>query len=125
MAITEERLRILKMIEDKVITAAEGARLLTAIEESAPKQQPARSGSVEPRWFRVRITDLKSGRKRVNVSIPMGLVDVGMRMGARFGPDIEGFDFSEIAEAIRQGVQGKILDVQDAEDGERVEIYVE
>ncbi|MBC8450153.1 MAG: hypothetical protein H8D78_20670 [Chloroflexi bacterium] len=124
MTTTEERLRILKMIEDGTITAEEGARLLAALEEARPKRQPP-SGAVPPRWFRVRVTDLQSGKAKVNVNIPMGLVDVGLKMGARFGPDIEGLDFSEVAEAIRQGVQGKILDVEDAEDGERVEIYVE
>jgi len=125
MASTEERLRILKMIEEGTITAEEGDRLLAALEEARPKREPPRSEAAPPRWFRVRVTDLQSGKARVNVNIPMGLLEVGLKMGARFGSDIEGLDFSEVAEAIRQGVQGKILDVEDAEDGERVEIYVE
>ena len=73
----------------------------------------------------MRVTDLQSGKHKVNVNIPIGLVDVGLKMGARFAPDMEGFDFAQVAEAIRQGVQGKIIDVEDSEDGERVEIYVE
>jgi hypothetical protein len=125
MTTTEERLRILGMIEEKVITAEEGARLLAALEESMPERGTSRGQGAPPRWFRVRVTDLESGRTRVNVNIPIGLVDVGLKMGARLGPDIEGFDFSEVADAVRKGVQGKIFDVQDAEDGERVEIYVE
>ena len=125
MTTTEERLRILQMIEDGVITAEEGARLLAALGESTPKREPPRSGAVPPRWFRVRVTDLQSGKHKVNVNIPIGLVDVGLKMGARFAPDMEGFDFAQVAEAIRQGVQGKIIDVEDTEDGERVEIYVE
>jgi hypothetical protein len=32
---------------------------------------------------------------------------------------------SEIMEALRSGVTGKIVDVMDEEDGEHVEIYVE
>lgn len=125
MTTTEERLRILKMIEEETITAEEGAGLLSALEESASKKKPARGDAVPPRWLRVRVTDLQSGKSKVNVNIPMGLVDVGMKMGARFVPDVEGLDFAEMAEAIRQGVQGKIIEVEDSEDGERVEIYVE
>ena len=125
MTITEERLHILQMIEDGVITAEEGARLLAALGESTPKREPPRGDAVPPRWFRVRVTDLQSGKSKVNVNIPIGLVDVGMKIGARFVPDVEGLDFAEMAEAIRQGVQGKIIEVEDSEDGERVEIYVE
>jgi hypothetical protein len=55
----------------------------------------------------------------------MSLVNVGIKMGARFAPDIEGIDFDEIVAAIKSGSQGKIVDVVDEEDGERVEIYVE
>jgi hypothetical protein len=125
MTATDARLRTLRMIEEGTITAAEGARLLTALEEPKPERRAQAGDPLPPRWFRVRISDLESGQSRVNVSIPLGLVDVGLKMGARFAPDIEGFDFSELAEALGQGVQGKILDAVDAEDGERVEIYVE
>jgi hypothetical protein len=71
------------------------------------------------------VTDLNSGRNKVNINIPMSLVNVGLKMGARFAPDIEGIDFDEVMEAVRSGSQGKIVDVVDEEDGERVEIYIE
>ncbi len=78
-----------------------------------------------PRWFRVRVTDLATGRPKVNVNIPMGLVNVGLKMGARFVPDMEGVDMAQVIEAIKSGQQGKIMDVSDEDDGERIEIYVE
>ncbi|MCL4872369.1 MAG: hypothetical protein KJ063_25690, partial [Anaerolineae bacterium] len=61
----------------------------------------------------------------VNVNIPFGLVNVGLKMGARFTPDMEGVNFDELMEAVRSGQQGKVLDVTDEEGGERVEIFVE
>jgi len=125
MTTAEERLRILKMIEDGTISAEEGAKLLDALEEPTPKGEPPEGSLSPPRWFRVRVTDLKSGESKINVSIPMGLVDIGLKIGAHFAPDLEGFDFAKVAEAIRQGAQGKIVDIEDLEDGERVEIYVE
>jgi hypothetical protein len=48
-----------------------------------------------------------------------------MKMGARFSPELEGMDFNEIAEIIKGGGQGKVMDVIDEEEGEGVEIFVE
>lgn len=126
MATTEERLQILKMIEEGKISAADGADLLRALDRDnrSPAVEPLK-GSSSPRWFRVRVTDTASGRHKVNVNIPMGLVNVGIKMGARFAPEVEGVNYDDLMEAIRSGQQGKILDITDEEDGERVEIFVE
>jgi hypothetical protein len=130
MSLKEERMQILKMIEAGTITADEGARLLAALEEGAGKGEgPAAGGLLagtgKARWMRIRVTDLKTGRAKVNVNLPMGLVNVGMKMGARFAPEMGDVDLDEIMEAIKEGAQGKIVEVEDEEDGERVEIYVE
>ncbi len=126
MATTEERMQILKMIEEGKISAAEGADLLRALDkkESGTVNEPLRGASA-PRWFRVRITDVASGKNKVNVNIPMGLVNVGVKMGARFAPDMEGVNYEELMEAIRTGTQGKVIDITNDDDGERVEIFVE
>jgi len=122
MATSEERLRILKMVEQKQISAADGAKLLAALQaganESAP--QPARA-----RWLRVRVTDRASGRNKVNVTIPVGLLDVGLKMGARLPAEMTGMDLSAIHAAIKQGIQGKIVEVDDEDDDEHVEVFVE
>jgi hypothetical protein len=119
-------MQILKMIEEGKISASEGADLLRALdrEGSEPSTEPLK-GATAPRWFRVRITDTRTGKNKVNVNIPMGLVNVGMKMGARFTPEVEGLDFEELVGTIRSGAHGKVMDVVDAEEGERVEIFVE
>jgi hypothetical protein len=126
MANSEERLQILKMIEDGKISASEGAELLRTLAQNS-RTQPVEplKGSSNPRWFRVRVTDLSSGRDKINVNIPMGLVNVGIKMGARFVPEMEGVGYQEILQAIRSGQQGKVLDITNDEEGERVEIFVE
>ena len=129
MATPEERMQILKMIEAKQITAEEGAKLLGALgekdgssEPTSPSPSPATSG----KWFRVRVTDAKSGRRKVNVNIPLGLVDVGLKMGARFAPaGLEGLDIEKVIAAIKTGGEGKIVDVSNDEDGEHVEVFIE
>lgn len=124
MSTSEERMRILKMVAEKQITAEEGARLLEALRNASSEGQ-ARAEATKARWVRVRVTDRGTGKQKVNVNIPVGLVDVGLKMGARFAPDMAGMDLQTIQAAIRDGLNGKIIDVDDEEDNERVEIYVE
>jgi hypothetical protein len=119
-------MQILKMIEQGKISAADGAELLRALDrDNAARPTEPLKGASTPRWFRVRVTDLSTGKSKVSVNIPMGLVNVGMKMGARFAPDMEGVDFEELTEAVRSGASGKVMDVIDEEEGERVEIFVE
>ena len=126
MATTEERMQILNMVAEGKITAEEGAQLLGALEPERKKEVRLASESPStPRWFRVRVTDLETGKNKVNVNLPMSLVDVGTRMGARFAPELEDVDFHDIIEQVKSGAQGKIVEVEDLEGGERVEIYVE
>ena len=73
----------------------------------------------------MRVTDVNTGRNKVNINIPMGLVNVGIKMGARFAPEIEGQQLEDILDAVRSGQLGKVMDITDDEDGERVEIFVE
>lgn len=119
----EERMRILKMIADKQITAEEGARLLEALRAGSGGASREEAGRA--RWLRVKVTDRHSNRIKLNVTVPIGLVDVGIKMGARFAPEIGGMDTGVIQDAIREGVQGRIVSFDDEEDGERVEIFVE
>ncbi len=131
MANIEERMKILKMIEEGKISADEGAKLLSALSEprrgmSAPPRPPMPPGmGGGARWLRIRVTDTKTGRSKASVQIPLALVDAGMKIGAHFAPEVEGVDMTNVMEALRMGVTGKIIDVVDENDGEHVEIYVE
>jgi len=113
------------MIQSGQITAEEGARLLEVLKEKDhPKEEP-RPGSrgKMPSQFRIRVTDLKTGRQKVDMRMPWSLVNVGINMGARFAR--EEIKVEDFVEAIQAGAEGKIMDVVDEEDGERVEIFVE
>ncbi len=123
---SEERMKILKMIEEGKISADEGSKLLAAL-SGARKGIPTspRPSGGSARWLRIRVTDVRTGRSKASVQIPLALVDAGMKIGAHFAPEVEGVDMSNVMDSIRMGVTGKIIDVVDEEDGEHVEIYVE
>lgn len=97
----------------------------------APGATPAQSASQShpngaPRWLRIRVSDVDSGRNKVSVNIPFRLANWGLRMGARFSPEVGNVDLSELSDLLQQdGLSGKLIDVVDEDDGEHVEIYVE
>ena len=126
MATTEERMKILNMIREGKISAEEGAKLLSALGDSEkPTRAPSSKASGEPRWFRVRVTDLVNGKTKVSVNIPFGLMEWGMQIGAQFAPEVGDLDFEQLKEMLESGVEGKVVDVIDEEDGEHVEIFIE
>ncbi|HBX71195.1 MAG TPA: hypothetical protein DEH25_17925 [Chloroflexi bacterium] len=128
MNTTNERMLILKMIETGKISAEEGAKLLTSVDPEPPVKGPKavvprRTG--EAQWFRVRVSDSKTGKMKAMVNLPISLMDWGLRVGAQFAPEMEGIDLGELSEILRSGADGKIVEVIDEEDGEHVEIYIE
>ncbi len=125
MATSEERMKILKMIEEGKVTAEDGAKLLAALSEGRQSAQASSRAGMMGRWLRIRVTDVATGRSKAAVQIPLGLIDAGMKIGAHFAPEVEGVDLSHVMEAVRSGMTGKIIDVTDDEDGEHVEIFVE
>ncbi|HNT25886.1 MAG TPA: hypothetical protein PKM21_16070 [Anaerolineales bacterium] len=124
MATTEERMRILRMIQEGKITAEEGAKLLSALRESRREPRlPLAPGRTARGTLRVRVTDMATGKTKVSVNLPLSLVDAGMGIASQYAPDV---NFGEIADAIRSGqMEGKIVDVIDEEDGEHVEVFIE
>jgi hypothetical protein len=126
MATTEERMKILNLIREGKITAEEGAKLLAALGESQKAaRMPATRATGEPRWFRVKVTDMVNGKTKVSVNIPFGLMEWGLQIGAQFAPEVGDIDFAQLKEMLQSGVEGKIVDVIDEEDGEHVEIFIE
>lgn len=128
MTISEERMRILQMIQEGMITAEDGIRLLDSIEQSE-KQGVSPDSDTESnrtaRFFRVVVTDTQTEKIRVNVRLPISVINAGFKMGARFAPEVQGLNSADMMEHIRSGVVGKIIDVYDDKDGEHVEVFLE
>ncbi len=125
MATNEERMKILKMIDEGKITADEGAKLLATLSENrkaAPRKPVSQASFGGARWLKVRVTDMVTGRAKATVNLPLGLVDAGLNIASKYAPDVA---FDELVEAINAGAEGKIIDVVDEEDREHVEIFIE
>ncbi|MGB9896781.1 SHOCT-like domain-containing protein, partial [Thermanaerothrix sp.] len=125
----EERLRVLELVSQGKISAEEGARLIEALERvettPPPTAKPPTLQPASPRWLRVCITNLHSGRTLVNMRLPVSVLEAGLRLGARLGPSLTADQQAHILRAVRAGYSGLILDVRDEEAGERVEILLE
>jgi hypothetical protein len=127
-----DRLRILQLLEQQKITAAEAAELLAALGGRDARKRDRNRWLVDDlappadraRYFRVRVTDQRSGRLRTNVSVPIGMIGFGLGFARRFRhiPGVETVD--DLFDAVRAGRRGTIFDVAN-DSGERVEIFID
>ena len=125
-----EKIKILQMIQDGKITPEQGIELLNAFETSKTEKQKIEEETrgVEnsnPQWLRIVVTDLSSGKKKVNVRLPAGLINTGTRFGARFTTDLHHLSPDRLKDLVRSGKTGLILDMVDEESNEHVEMYLE
>jgi hypothetical protein len=52
-------------------------------------------------------------------------VSAGLRIGQRYAPELHGVDLDYLLDEIQRGANGKLVEVEDQEDNERVEIFVD
>jgi hypothetical protein len=135
----EERLEILRLVENQTVTAEEAARLLEALDRSDRARQdtiafmpgvppiPQRVFAPPPprprgRNVRIRITDTSEDEDTLNLVLPYPLLETGLKMAKRIAPD-QMLDAKDIRESIDEGFEGSILDIRDGD--QRVQIIVE
>lgn len=126
MALKDEKMQILGMVEEGKITSEEAIELMEALEKQEDK---VLTTTVNPKWLKVRVMDEKDNIK-VRVNFPLRLVDIGIKVGTAFSPELREAglkqeDIQEILEAVKSGAEGKIVDVFDEESKTKVEVYVE
>ena len=132
--LSEERLEILRLVENQTVTAEEAGRLLEALDRSdrshSVSQPTAPFTPVPPfppaplpqRSVRIRITNTTSGKAQINLVLPYRLVDSGIKLAKRFAPE-HLLDSRDIRRSIDEGFSGPLLDLVDGE--QRIEIIVE
>lgn len=121
MAADSERVKILEMIQEGRISAAEGIALLEKCEAQPHAAEMPTQG---PRWLHVVVTDVVSGKTHVNVRMPVSLINAGSKLGVHLHSELNGMNMDEVREMIREGYVGTVLDITD-EDDERVQLVLE
>jgi polyhydroxyalkanoate synthesis regulator phasin len=120
---TDERNRILNMIESGQITAGQAAQLLDTL---LPEHEQS-SGQMENRTLRIWMTDMPTNRSKMNMTatMPLYLVSMSLRLLARLLSQLNDSTIQNVIRAIERGTTGRLLDLQDLEEGKRLEIFVE
>jgi len=133
------RSEILAQLASGQITADQAAEQLrgptTAEDPAAPTAAPAapkapaltpeQSAKLANHWLRIRVSDLETGRQRVAVNLPLALVPIGLRLGAKYAPEVAQLDPNEILAMLQSGFTGPLVDVEDLDGGEHVQIFIE
>ncbi len=119
MASSAERMTILRMIEQGKISAEDGARLLSALgdKQNAGSQERPHVFDTS-RSLQVRVTDLGTNRQKVNVNLPVGL----LQLAWRWLPASAQVQLEQVQSAIDSGASGRLIEVVDQESGVRVEV---
>ena len=125
----DERLRILKMVEDGTITAEQAAELMKAMGVEEESQVPAKAkAGYDKKMFRI-IVDSVDGDK-VNVQFPVGAIKKILKVTGKLpiaDKDLQGVDLEQmmdaISECLDEEIEGDFVNV-DAADGTTVRVYV-
>lgn len=79
-----------------------------------------------PRWLKIRVRHLGTGRNKVSVTLPLGLVNFGLGVARRFGADFDDdHNVEELWRMLKEGERGVLVNVEDEEDNEQVQIYLD
>jgi hypothetical protein len=119
----DERDRILRMVEEDQVTAAQAAQLLDALETES--ERPTERN--RDRVVRVRVTTLNPRLQKANIAatLPLNLIRVSLRLGTQLLPQLSNTALEDLLKAIDNRAAGRLLDLQDLDKGERLEIFVE
>lgn len=126
-----DRLMILELLEKGKITSEEADKLLTSlkpedrVETADPveltlkyKDKPGRA-----HWMHIRVTEPSTGKRKFSLLLPIFFLKFGISVTERrVKTDKEREGLQAGKEFFRDAAKGKVVDVSDPEDDERVEI---
>lgn len=126
---SEELIRVLKMIESGVITSEEGQKLIEAMQKSEQKVARVNSHPIG-RFLRLDILSTEEGEKEtVQIKFPLNLAKVVLKMGivqkqlnAKVGENVN-LDIEEILALIDSEVMGDLMTI-DTKDA-KIRIWID
>ena len=126
MATSEERIKVLQMIADGTIGVDEGSALLKALDipEAKPGFGRLRRDTADRRMLRVKVDDSVGKRTKVNVVLPMALVNAGLNIASKYVDEVNSQHAAALVDAIDADATGLVLEVHET-DGEHVQVFIE
>ena len=126
---SEELIRVLKMIESGVITSEEGQKLIQAMQKSEQKVARVNSHPIG-RFLRLDILSTEEGEKEtVQINFPLNLAKAVLKMGivqkqlnAKVGENVN-LDIEEILALIGSEVMGDLMTI-DTKDA-KIRIWID
>jgi hypothetical protein len=81
------------------------------------------------RWIHIRITNVDGSKRNIKLSfpLPLRLSAWALKIGSRFVPQLKDTRVDETIVALSEGLktdQPLYVDVQEGENGERVQVYI-
>lgn len=123
----DEKLRILKMVEEGTITAQEGAELMSALNTDEPSTEIAKS-SYDKKMLRILVD---GNGDKVKIQFPVGAIKKILKATGKLPipeKDLQGVDLSSMMEAVSEclddEIEGDFVNVE-AADGTTVRIFVD
>jgi MFS family permease len=123
-AIVDNRLSILEQFEMGQITAETASARLDALSDNAWARLAPQSPPGERRHLRIRLSDLSTGMMRVDLRLPMGLINTVLYMGGRVSADLDSVYAEHLREMITHSDAHAHPQQLDA-DGKRLEVSLE
>ncbi len=127
---SQERLQVLRMIDEGKITAEEGFQLLKVLDSTdgasdSPRPTSGVDEALKGKLVRLQVIDLESGRSKATASVPLRLLEVGLRIATHYAPGLKHMNPDSLLDALGTVNEGRIIEIVDEEQKTRIELRVE
>jgi len=80
-------------------------------------------GQSNPKWLRIKVSNLESGKDKVSVNIPFGLVEFGLGIANVFSTNDDQINLDQVKDIITSSESGILIEVEDNGSNEQVKIF--
>ncbi len=131
-----EALEILNRVKEGKVTPEQASQLLEALKTQSAVPVAAGGSKARLIHLKVNVHEGDKDKVNVNVNLPLGLADLALKVatGMKFQShgetfeigdylkNLSGVDFASILQLVKDGAQGKLVDVNVDDNGTQVKV---
>jgi MFS family permease len=122
----QQRVEIIRRLEEAEISAEDAARQLEQVEEGRwIRLSHTPEAAAERRKLHIRVSDRLSGARIKDLHLPLGLVNTILFTNGQLSADLDRIDSQRLRELIAQAASQQTPSKMDASDDQQVEVSVE